>query len=292
MTNSISLKSTSILHFHFTFLECVYNIMNGCNEEGNYSNFCNIHPTKIQIGVCSLCLKERLVILLATSSSKYKQRSRRRSTSSRKSHHIYVLQKVSTLGSFLRRSESSRRGQRLAAKSTDTDDTSTSTSSQEDSFISIKFEDNGNASWVKDSTEHCKPHSSVTATVTEPLKAKKIMHNVNTTTTTETMKRKKKKKKKKKKKMDTDNRITSIVEHHGGTTGSDGGAGMLRWRKRVGQVLFQLVRLKKSTMMESGCQDSRSNKGKKSRSSSSNSLKIRNKKNWIKTMTKKRDHHR
>ncbi|KAI3895283.1 hypothetical protein MKX03_011016 [Papaver bracteatum] len=253
--------------------------MDGCNEEGNYSNFCNIHPTKIQIGVCSLCLKERLVILLATSSSKYKQRSRRRSTSSRKSHHIYVLQKVSALGSFLRRSESSRREQRLAAKSTDTDDTSsTSTSSQEDSFISIKFEDNGNASWVKDSAEHCKPHSSATPTVTEPLKAKKIMHNVNTTaTTTENMKKKKK----------NDNRITSIVEHHGGTTGSDGGAGMLRWRKRVGQVLFQLVRLKKSTMMESGCQDS-SNKGKKS--SSSNTLKIRNKKSWIKTMTKKRDH--
>ncbi|XP_026388234.1 uncharacterized protein LOC113283249 [Papaver somniferum] len=253
--------------------------MNGCNEEGNYSNFCNIHPTKIQIGVCSLCLKERLVVLLATSSSKYKQRSRRRSTSSRKSHHIYVLQKVSALGSFLRRSESSRREQRLAAKSTDTDDTSTSTSSQEDSFISIKFEDNGNASWVKDSTEHCKPHSSATPTVTAPLKAKKIMHNVNTTT----------EKMKKKKKMDTDNRITSIVEHHGGTTGSDGGAGMLRWRKRVGQVLFQLVRLRKSTMMESGCQDSRSNKGKKS---SSSTLKIRNKKNWIKTMTKKRDHRR
>ncbi|KAI3946291.1 hypothetical protein MKW92_022551 [Papaver armeniacum] len=259
--------------------------MNGCNEEGNYSNFCNIHPTKIQIGVCSLCLKEKLDILLATSSSKYKQRSRRRSTSSRKSHHIYVLQKVSALGSFLRRSESSRREQRLAAKSTDTEDSSTSTSSQEDSFISIKFEDNGNASWVKDSAEHCKPHSSATPTVTEPWNTKKIMHNVNTTTTTEKMK----KKKKKKKKMDSDNRITSIVEHHGGTTGSDGGAGMLRWRKRVGQVLFQLVRLKKSTMMESGCQDS-SNKGKKS--SSSSTLKIRNKKSWMKTVTKKRDHHR
>ncbi|KAI3960321.1 hypothetical protein MKW98_017045 [Papaver atlanticum] len=257
--------------------------MNGRNEEGNYSNLCNIHPTKIQIGVCSLCLKERLVILLSTSSSKYKQSSRRRSTSSRKSHHIYVLQKVSALGSFLRRSESSRREQRLAAKSTDTDDTSTSTSSQEDSFISIKFEDNGNASWVKDSAEHCKPHSSATATVTEPFNTKKIMHNVSTTT--ENMK-------KKKKKMDTDNRITSIVEHHGGPTGSDGGAGMLRWRKRVGQVLFQLVRLKKSTMMESGCQDiCSSNEGKKN-SSSSNTLKIRNKKNWIKTMTKKRDHHR
>ncbi|KAI3972909.1 hypothetical protein MKX01_019567 [Papaver californicum] len=256
--------------------------MNGFNEEGNYSNFCNIHPTKIQIGVCSLCLKERLVILLATSSSKYKQRSRRRSTSSRKSHHIYVLQKVSALGSFLRRSESSRREQRLAARSTDTDDTSTSISSQEDSFISIKFEDDGNALWDKDSREHCKPHSSVTATVTEPLKAKKITQNVNTTTATEKMK------KKKKKKMDTNNKITSIVEHHSGTTGSDGGAGLLRWRKRVGQVLFQLVRLKKSTM-ESGCQDS-SNKAKKS---SSNTLKIRNKKNWIKTVTKKkRDHHR
>ncbi|KAI3991011.1 hypothetical protein MKX01_026195 [Papaver californicum] len=253
--------------------------MNGCNEEGNYSNFCNVHPTKIQIGVCSLCLKERLVILLATTSSKYKQCSRRRSTS-RKSHHIYVLQKISALGLFLRRSGSSRREQRLAGKSTDTDDASTSTSSQEDSFISIKFEDDGNALWDKDSREHCKPHSSVTATVAEPLKAK--TQNVNTNSATEKMK-----KKEKKKKMDTNNKITGIVEHHSGTTGSDGGAGLLRWRKRVGQVLFQLVRLKKSAM-ESGCQDS-SNKGKKS---SSNTLKNRNKKNWIKTMTKKkRDHH-
>ncbi|MCL7029878.1 hypothetical protein MKW94_028642 [Papaver nudicaule] len=253
--------------------------MNGYNnnEEGNYSNFCNIHPTKFLVGVCPLCLKERLVILLATSSSKYKQSSRRRSTS-RKSHHIYVLQKVSALGSFLRRSESSRRAQKLAANSTDTDDTPTS-SQEEESFISIKFEEDGNASWVKDSKEYSKPHSSATAaTEPEPLKANKIVHNVNTATTAEKMK------KNKKKKMDSTNNnsrnITSIVEHHSGTTGSDGGAGMLRWRKRVGQVLFQLVRLKKSTM-ESSCQDS-SNKGK-----SGNALKTRNKRSWIKPMTRK-----
>ncbi|OVA06164.1 Uncharacterized protein family UPF0503 [Macleaya cordata] len=228
--------------------------MKGHSEEGN-NNWCNIHPTEVFVGVCALCLKERLLILLASSSSSSKHP--RRSRSSRRSHHIYVLQKVSALGSFLRRSNSSR-GRQQKLDSTDDDDMSII--SQEDSFISIKFGDDGCASWDKGGD--AKPSSSVQGMNLKLFPSSNHDLNEKLYTTSTVVK-----------KMTTS---SSVVEHN--YAGPRGGT--LRWRKRVGQVLFQFVRLKRSTM-ESSCHVSTTGKVK--------GLKTRNK-GWIKTLTKRRDH--
>ncbi|XVF39333.1 hypothetical protein PTKIN_Ptkin01aG0026100 [Pterospermum kingtungense] len=130
--------------------------MNGYREEGSC---CYFHPKEVVIGVCPLCLNERLLIL----ASKQGQRS---SSSTRGSHNRVLhqagvphkknpinLPKIFALGSLLNRLEFKH------GKSEYSDDHEASTS-QEDSFISIKFEENGVASWEKGtvskvSLDHC-----------------------------------------------------------------------------------------------------------------------------------------
>ena len=60
---------------------------NGCNELGN--SYCYIHPRDVVVGVCPLCLNERLLILAASSSQGRCRSSSRFNNSSafHKPHH-------------------------------------------------------------------------------------------------------------------------------------------------------------------------------------------------------------
>ncbi|KAK1300434.1 hypothetical protein QJS10_CPB13g00646 [Acorus calamus] len=134
--------------------------MNIYGEENPYS--CCYHPKEIIIGICALCLKERLLILaskqshfpsLSNISTKDTQTTpfgvvlqRKPSSSSTTTATTTTLPRVFSLGSsFLHRLDS-RHHRRPPEDVSDDEDT---LPSQDDSFISIKFEDNGKASWDK-----------------------------------------------------------------------------------------------------------------------------------------------
>ncbi|KAL0814076.1 hypothetical protein Bca101_070519 [Brassica carinata] len=99
------------------------------------SPYCYFHPKEEYVGVCPLCLNERLLVLAS------KQRSSRTKYSS--SSPVINLPKIFTLSSLLSRLD--LRHRRKFHPSSDLD----VSTSQEDSFISIKFENDGNASWER-----------------------------------------------------------------------------------------------------------------------------------------------
>ncbi|KAL5145478.1 hypothetical protein HKD37_06G015507 [Glycine soja] len=119
------------------------NIRNGYRED---KSFCCFHPKQVLIGVCPLCLNERLLILAAKQCHHHQNRS---SSSSKSSHRLQVssrhrkppssIHKIFAFGSLFTRPESHHNNY-------DYDDVSPS---PEESFISIKFEENGVASWEK-----------------------------------------------------------------------------------------------------------------------------------------------
>ncbi|KAG5379068.1 hypothetical protein IGI04_026910 [Brassica rapa subsp. trilocularis] len=100
------------------------------------SPYCYFHPKEKYVGVCPFCLNERLLVLAS------KQRSSRTKHLS-SSPIIGSLPKIFALSSLL-----SRLDLRLHRKFHPSSDLDVSTS-QEDSFISIKFGNDGNASWEK-----------------------------------------------------------------------------------------------------------------------------------------------
>ncbi|KAK8984856.1 hypothetical protein V6N11_020169 [Hibiscus sabdariffa] len=179
-------------------------MMNGFRED---NSCCHSHPKEVVIGVCALCLNERLLVL----ASKQAQRS---SPSTRGSHRFIQgvslkkspinLPKIFALGSLLNRLEFRH------CKSQHSD----APTSQEDSFISIKFEENGVGSWEKGtvskvSLKHC--NMSWNPTMTKGMEVTK-----------ETNK--------------------SVIEHAKPRAS-------LRWRKRIGH-LFQLMRWKRSSKVD------------------------------------------
>ncbi|GAV71976.1 hypothetical protein CFOL_v3_15465 [Cephalotus follicularis] len=136
---------------------------------------CYFHPKEVVVGVCALCLNERLIILAAKQGHHH--------SSTRGSHRVVHqgdatpkkppinLPKIFAFGSLLSRLE-------FRHWKSDNFDHDASTSTQEafaDSFISIKFEDNGVASWEKGtvskvSLDHCSMpwnHHTLTNTVIE-----------------------------------------------------------------------------------------------------------------------------
>ncbi|KAL8141219.1 hypothetical protein V2J09_007240 [Rumex salicifolius] len=177
----------------------------------NYENrdFCYFHPKQILVGVCPLCLNERLLVVAAKEGRRSHLRPRllrRRSYQegggqSGKSGNNVGLTKMFALRSLLNRLElRHRHSNRRRSDDIGSDYQSTSTS-LEDSFISIKFEDNGVASW--DKTKHNFTNTKPTG-FTDPKKP-----------------------------------TNSVVEHLKTPRGT------LRWRKRIGHLL-QLVKWKKS----------------------------------------------
>ncbi|CAL5024561.1 unnamed protein product [Urochloa decumbens] len=113
---------------------------------GESPSCCCFHPREVVVGVCAHCLKDRLLLLLAGAGDAQQQAAaglRRRG----RSGSISLPKQVFALGSsFLQRLDSSRH-HRPAADSGGGSTASGSAASLDDSFISIKFEDNGKATW-------------------------------------------------------------------------------------------------------------------------------------------------
>ncbi|XP_074572253.1 uncharacterized protein LOC141828693 [Curcuma longa] len=107
----------------------------GNHGEGDNPNCCcRFHPKQTVVGVCALCLRERLLVLASDSEQKPLKQSK---SSAR-------IGKVFALPSFFHLSHAH------ANNKFDDEAASASISSLEESFISIKFEDNGHASWCSD----------------------------------------------------------------------------------------------------------------------------------------------
>ncbi|XP_031097577.1 uncharacterized protein LOC116001778 [Ipomoea triloba] len=190
---------------------------------------CYLHPKEVVVGVCALCLNERLTVLAskqekaAPGPAKFyhtitnNSKNPRRKTSSSATYYSFSsttkphqpsrihLPKIFTLSSLLRRRS-------------DPDshhDGGASTSSREDSFISIKFENNGAASWEKGGTvpmvslDHC------------DMPWRRSSSNTN-------------------------NNTAALVEHAKQPRGS------LRWRKRIGHI-FQVIKLRRSSTKSNAC---------------------------------------
>ncbi|XP_073295958.1 uncharacterized protein [Primulina huaijiensis] len=106
------------------------------DDNGGERVCCYFHPREMVIGVCAFCLHERLSAI-ASSQERTKHHF----------HHTFCsLKKVFSLTRFFNRVENFK--QRKISE--DSDGCSSSLCSQEDSFISIKFEANGVSLWEKE----------------------------------------------------------------------------------------------------------------------------------------------
>lgn len=194
------------------------NNMNGYGDDTDSSSCCYFHPKQVVIGICPLCLNERLLILASKqghSSSSSSSSSAHRSkvvSDNKKQPSISNLPKIFALGSLLNRFEFRH------WKSDISDQRDACTSSHEDSFISIKFEDNGVASWEKGTVSKVSlDHCSVS------------WNNINNNNNNSTMA---------KEPIQKEKEINKSVIEHAKQRGAT-----LRWRKRIGHLL-QLVRWK------------------------------------------------
>lgn len=158
---------------------------------------CCFHPAEFVVGVCALCLRERLVILAAEQEKvlTWKDRSRRRSSLKNLSATSSVIPKAFSLTSFLHR--------RRFRSSDEVD----SIPSVDDSFISIKFEDDGKASWDKKANVATQSHSSRSGSGAR---------------------------------QNLDDQSVVVDRRTG-----------LRWKKRVGYLFFQVLRLRRSSKQSS-----------------------------------------
>ncbi|PIA47394.1 hypothetical protein AQUCO_01400217v1 [Aquilegia coerulea] len=216
------------------------------NQYGEENSICYFHPKEKLVGVCAFCLKERLLILAAKQGHLPLSKDTSRSYNVLHRKSTLTIPKIFALGSFLHRSHHTK------SEDFDHQDQDTSTSSPEDSFISIKFEDNGIASWDKGANTKVSLVPSNMSNNQKPnnkVSLKPLSMSNNPKSNKETTK--------------------TVIEHvkpH---------ASPLWWRKRIGQ-LFQLVRWK------------RSNKAKACHVGSKvGGVKVM-RKGWIKTLTKKK----
>ncbi|KAL6844243.1 hypothetical protein ACP4OV_025916 [Aristida adscensionis] len=177
--------------------------------------YCSFHPRELVVGVCAHCLRDRLLLLLAATDTDAYAARRRRKTSS------ISLPKVFALGSsFLQRLDS-RHHRAADDPHSDADadaDVDTSVASLDDSFISIKFEDNGKATWDKPSNiAKAKPAAP---DQTEKAAPAPVRSSSSSTTVV-------------------------VAEHvkRGGVT---------RWRKQVVGRLLQLARWRRSSASKAG----------------------------------------
>ncbi|XP_008785885.1 uncharacterized protein LOC120107009 [Phoenix dactylifera] len=163
---------------------------------------CYFHPKEVVVGICALCLKERLLSLAAKQGHLPLSKDTQKSFRVLRRKPNITLPKVFALGSFLHRIESRR------PRPDDGSDEG-SIASLEDSFISIKFEDNGHASWDNKKAASMNPTMNTISITTDKIQAP------------------------------GKERPRSMVEHAKAR-------GMLRWRKRIGHLL-QLARWKRSS---------------------------------------------
>ncbi|KAL9446652.1 hypothetical protein AB3S75_014341 [Citrus x aurantiifolia] len=224
------------------------NNMNDYGDDTDSSSCCYFHPKQVVIGVCPLCLNERLLILASkqghSSSSSSSAHRSKVASDNKKQPGISNIPKIFALGSLLNRFEFRH------WKSDISDQRDACTSSQEDSFISIKFEDNGVASWEKGtvskvSLDHC---SMSWNNINNSSSNNNDNDNDNSTVA----------------KQPIEKEINKSVIEHAKQRGAT-----LRWRKRIGHLL-QLVRWKARS----------SNRG-----NVDGGVKVR--KGWMRTLTKR-----
>ncbi|KAL2339788.1 hypothetical protein Fmac_007728 [Flemingia macrophylla] len=121
---------------------------NGYRED---KSFCYFHPKQLLVGVCPLCLNERLLVVAA-------KQGRHHHTRLQTSKPSSSIHKIFAFGSLFTRQQSHH----CKSHNYDYDDVSPSPEATNDndilndfnfaeSFISIKFEENGVASWEKSS---------------------------------------------------------------------------------------------------------------------------------------------
>ncbi|OAY58263.1 uncharacterized protein LOC110607561 [Manihot esculenta] len=207
--------------------------MNGHRDE---NSCCYFHPKQVLVGVCPLCLNERLLVL-AAKQGQLPSTLRPQSFTTHARKPSISFPKIFAFDSLLNRLEF-RHG-----KSSHKSDASTS---QEESFISIKFEDNGAALWEK---------GTVSNKVTVKQCTNSGNHNLNNQN------------KDFKQPEDT---METISEMHNTKPRS-----LMRWRKRIGHV-FQVIRWKSSKRRNDVGHVSTEVEGVKER------------KSWIRTLTKRR----
>lgn len=215
-----------------------------CNRENG--GYCHFHPKEILVGVCPLCLNERLLILAAeqdlTSKSPTKRSYSTPNNTKSKPSVSSGLPKIFGFGSFLHRRDVRHRRRRKSelhhefvdfASDVDT----TSTSLEDESFISIKFGDNGMPLWEKSTNtrvskvtlEHCSM-SWVGQTLVKDNNARDINKgNIEN---------------------NSNNNNKSVVEHAKPRTAA------LRWRKRIGQLL-QVIRWRRTSKANVGGESSK-----------------------------------
>ncbi|MCE3051360.1 hypothetical protein HAX54_049600 [Datura stramonium] len=174
---------------------------------------CYFHPKEVVVGVCALCLNERLLVLACKQEKKKKKKKKKkkiinvqgkreddyklRQNDGEEHSRIHYLPKIFAFTSLFNNSR----------KDTIHDIDASSTCSYEDSFISIKFENNnGVGSWEK----------GAVGTVPKAT----LKHSEN---------------------MCGSNNKVAVIEHVASKPRMQ-----LRWRKRIGHI-FQLIRLKRSS---------------------------------------------
>ncbi|CAN4119512.1 unnamed protein product [Withania somnifera] len=210
---------------------------------------CYFHPKELVVGVCALCLNERLLILAAKQEKKKnisvinlqgkkkKKKMKKINDNDDGEEHsrIHYLPKIFALSSLFTRLDNIRHSRKES-----TIDTS-STCSYEESFISIKFENNGVGSWEKG------------AVGTVPRVSLKHCDNMS---------------------WNKGSNKVAVIEHVAKPRMQ------LRWRKRIGHI-FQLIRLKRSSAKGGDshvCHVSTKLEG----------VKVRDGHGWIRTLTKRK----
>ncbi|KAJ6997869.1 hypothetical protein D5086_011070 [Populus alba] len=181
--------------------------MNAYRSEDN--SYCYFHPKEVVVGVCPLCLSERLLLLAAKQGNLSSARAARRNEGTTHKKPPINLPKIFALGSLLNRLE-------LRNRKSNNSDHDAEPTSQEDSFISIKFEDNGAASWEK---------GTVSKVFIDPC-SKSWNQNLNMEA---------------KQGRDIKETVSMIEQAKPRSS--------LRWRRGIGHM-FQLIRWKRSTMVE------------------------------------------
>ncbi|KAJ8422862.1 hypothetical protein Cgig2_012716 [Carnegiea gigantea] len=232
-----------------------------CNRENGA--YCHFHPKEILLGVCPLCLNERLLILAAKQGLHSKSPTERSYSAPNdvksKPSISSGLPKIFGFRSLLHRRDVRHRRRRKSelqhefldfANDLDT----TSTSLEDESFISIKFGDNGMPLWEKSTNtvtlEHCSM-SWAGQTFVKDNNAKNIQKgNIGN---------------------NNNNNNQSMVEH------GKPQATVLRWRKRIGQLL-QVIRWRRTTKGNVGGESSERE----------GVMKVgRNDKGWMRTLMKR-----
>ncbi|GER38731.1 beta-galactosidase-1-like protein, partial [Striga asiatica] len=103
---------------------------------------CNFHPGEFVIGICALCLNEKLLILASKQGPNHLHRQTHKNFSTKQK--ISPAAKIKKIFSLLNLVEPRKR-------KSDHNCHSSYSASPDDSFISFKIEDNGDASWDKGS---------------------------------------------------------------------------------------------------------------------------------------------